>query len=135
MTPIERRAAELEREFPNAVPVPVLTTARAGSAPEGTIITTPAGQPDLIVTVMTPLAQVLVRTARTFLQSFVGFLGAGALGKGVLGSLGVEIAPNDLWAVLQFAFGLAMFPTVMSFAQNALELLARLESVLPKWRA
>jgi hypothetical protein len=119
----------------HAEPVPVLTTGRTGSAPDGTVIETPSGQPDLIVTVMSPLAQVLVRTARTFLQSFIGFLGAGALGKGVLGSLGVEIAPNDLWSVIQFAFGLSLFPTLMAFAQNALELLGRLEASMPKWRA
>lgn len=119
----------------SASPVPVLTTGRTGSAPDGTVIETPPGQPNLVVAVMSPLAQVLVRTARTFLQSFIGFLGAGALGKGVLGSLGVEIAPNDLWSVIQFAFGLALFPTLMAFAQNALELLGRVEASMPKWRA
>jgi hypothetical protein len=115
--------------------VTVLATERQGAPRDGAIVVTPSGRSDLLIRVMSPLAQVLVRTLRTFLQSFVGFLAAGALGKGVLGSLGVEIQPNDLLDVTQAAFGLALFPTVMSFAQNALELTAKLDEMWPKARA
>jgi hypothetical protein len=115
--------------------VPVLVTDRDGAPKDGAVIKTPPGRADLVVQLMTPLFQVIVRTLRTLLQSFIGFLAAGALGKGVLGSLGVEIQPNDLWAVVQAAFGLALFPALMAFLQNALELTIRLDEHFPKSRA
>lgn len=133
---IDAEAERLAQRFPHGLaPVPVLTTERAGSAPDGTVIETPSGQPDLVVTVMTPLAQVAVRGLRTYVQGIVGFLGMLTVGRPVAESLGVVLPPGDFFQILQTAAGLAVAPTVISLLQNTAELLGRLDNLLPKARA
>lgn len=136
MSPERDSPEDLRQRFPRGVKsIPIMQTDRAGAVEEGTVIATPAGQPDLLVTLMTPLAQVAVRGARTYVQGIVGFLGLLTVGRPVAESLGIVIPPGDFWQVLQTAAGLALAPTVLSLLQNAAELLGKLDAVLPKWRA
>lgn len=128
---------ELAREFPNG-PLPtvsVMSTSRAGSPADGTVVETAAGQPDIILATMTPLAQVFVRAARTYLQSLVGFLLLNVAAAPVAESLGVVVSPGDFWQAFQTAAGLAVAPTVIALLQNAAELLGHLDNLIPKWRA
>lgn len=116
-------------------PVPTIVTDR-GSVPEdGSIARTPLGRRDVIVRVMTPVAQVLVRAIRTYLQSLLGFLTLGLAGKPVADNIGVVITPDSFLGVLGVAAGLALAPTIVAVLHNAAELLARLDERFPKARA
>lgn len=127
---------EIAAEFPNGVPtVSVMSTSRAGSPAEGTVIETEPGQPDIILTVMTPLAQVAVRGLRTYIQCLVGFLLLNVAAHPVAESLGVMIPPGDFWQAFMTAAGLAVAPTVIAVLQNSAELLGHLDNLLPKARA
>lgn len=78
------------------------------------------------------VAAILVRTARVYLQSLSGFL---------LAALGVSsvdlspIMPADFAGQFLVAAQLAVAPTVITFLQNTLEVLGRIDRRLPQWRA
>lgn len=113
-------------------PVVVVTTSQA--LPDTTIVT-PPGQPDIVVKVMLPITQVLVRAARTYLQSLLGFLGMLLAAKPALVQLGVVITVTDFWSIFLLAASMAVAPTMLSLLQNAVEVLTALDQMFPKARA
>lgn len=116
-------------------PVTTIVTAREDAPRDGTLVRTPGDRPDIIIKVMTPLLQVVVRGLRTYVQGLIGFLLLGLAGRPALEGLGVVIPPGDFLDALRLAGGLAFAPTVISVLQNLGELLLRLDQSLPKWRA
>jgi hypothetical protein len=67
---------------------------------------------------------------RTYLQSLVGFLGATAMGV-------IPTDPTDpqtAWHKIVLAAGLALYPAFISLAQNALEILGKLDVSNPELR-
>jgi hypothetical protein len=117
----------------------VLVTAGPEAPRDGSIIETPHGKRDLQVKVMSKIAQILIRTLRTYLQSFVGFLvagGTGAIGA-VTDAVGVEIniPARDFLDLCVIAASMSLAPAVISFLQNTVELLADLEKGKPELRA
>jgi hypothetical protein len=89
----------------------------------------------VILEAMTPFAQVLVRSARTYVQCVLGFLPLALIGQPALEKVGVIIPPGSFLDALGSAAGLALAPTVISFLQNLLEILARFDEKFPKARA
>jgi len=84
---------------------------------------TPHGIPDLLVTAMSPVAIIAVRMLRVYLQTAVGLV--------TTGSLMPAAAVLSDWRV---ALGVAVGPALVCGAQNAVELLARLDEKLPQMR-
>lgn len=78
---------------------------------------------------MTRLQVVVVRAARVYLQTVLGILTAGGVGAvpGVL--------PQELHALIVVALKLGAAPVVFTVLQNAIELLAEVDSRYPKLRA
>lgn len=108
-------------------PIPVVMTDRQGAPAEGSTLETPSGKPNVVVRLMTPLAQILVRTARTYVQSLIGFLPL------VLGAsyFGLQMEPMDFLQKIGVAAGWAIAPALIAFIMNLAELLARLDET--KW--
>jgi hypothetical protein len=75
----------------------------------------------------------LVRTARVYLQSLAGFVTAGA--TGFAGAVGVPLAVGDFSTLLVQAASLAVAPAAMTLLQNAIELLASIDTKNPAFRA
>lgn len=62
------------------VPIPPVSITTIGeTALPPTVVQTPAGHPNLVVTVVTPLVAILVRFGNTFCVSLAGTLAAGGL--------------------------------------------------------
>jgi hypothetical protein len=116
-------------------PIPMVVTARDENPRDQTVLVTPGTRPNILVQTMTPVAQVLVRGARTFLQSLVGFLLVVMAGRTIIDNVGVMIPAVDFLDALKIAASLAVAPTVISLLQNLVELLSRLDEVFPKARA
>lgn len=91
---------------------------------------TPPGMPDVRLVVVPAILQVLVRGLRTYLQSFLGFLGATAIGAVPTD----PVDPPALWQKIVLAAGLALAPTLVSVVQNLIELTARLDAQHPELR-
>lgn len=107
----------------------VLAVAR-GTLTADVTAATPRGTTDVRVVVVSAARVVAIRTARTYLQSLLGFLGAA-----VVGAIPTDpLDPPDAWAKLATAAGLALFPAVISCLQNILELLGRLDVTQPELR-
>lgn len=115
--------------------LPVVVTERDTSPPDCQIARTDMTQKNLLVVTMTPLAQALVRFARTYLQGLVGFLLVALAAKPVLATVGVVILPGDFLDALKTAAGLAVAPAVISLLQNFIEILTLLDETHPKLRA
>lgn len=99
---------------------------------EPTIAKTGVTMPDIAVTVMSPVAVVLVRALRVYLQTLVGLLGTGALASDFLPS---DLLPaGDFAHALKVAAGMSLGPAFVCAAQNAIELLGRLDERLPHLR-
>jgi hypothetical protein len=113
------------------VALPKTVAVARGNLQSDVTAKTPAGLPDVRVVVLPALYAVLVRAIRTYLQSFLGFLGAGALG--VIPSDPLD--PRSAWAQITLAAGLALFPAFVALIQNIAELFAQLDSKAPEWRA
>ncbi len=84
---------------------------------------------------MSPLAQIVVRAARTYIQALVGFLGVAVMGKPVLDQVGVTIPAGDFLELLKACSSLAVAPTILSLLMNTGEFLTALDAKFPKLRA
>jgi len=100
---------------------------------------TPVGSPDVIVTPTHPLVLVLVRTLRTFLQTWIGLLGASGIGAVAIGTLGT--GPDGLMQAMTLRNTIeatalaAAFPAVVAFLQNSLEYITEFDRTNPGLRA
>ena len=115
--------------------VSTIITDRGDSPPNNSLIVTDAGQPDIVLKVMSPLAQTLVRGLRTYIQSLVGMLTLLLAGRPVLENVGIIVPAGDFWSALVAAASIAIAPTVVSLLQNFAELLGRFDELFPKSRA
>lgn len=117
----------------------VIVTASPDAPPDGAIIHTPIGQPNLQVKVMGRVHQIAIRTIRTYLQSLVGFLVAG--GTGAVEALGdmvgvdVHLPARDFMDLFLVSASMSLAPAVISLLQNTVELLSELEKDKPELRA
>lgn len=91
------------------------------------IAKTPTGQPDVLMQKWPWWKFVLVRGARVYGQSFVGFIGAAAVGS----TVGLVEGGN----VFAVAAQLAVYPAATSLIMNAVEMLVQLDASMPKLRA
>jgi hypothetical protein len=117
--------------------IETMITARADTPPDKTELHTERGGEHLhvVVRAMTPLAQVAVRFARTYIQGLIGFLLLGLASASTLANVGVVVQPGDFLSALKVAAGLALAPAVISLLQNLAELLARVDEKYPMARA
>lgn len=93
----------------------------------GTIAKTPGQAPDLYIEVVSPLVNIAIRGARTFLQSVLGLLSVGAVTKTMLPA-------RDFLDLLRLACSLSLAAAVVSVIQNTIELLAKWDQTQPKFR-
>lgn len=108
-------------------PTPPTTVAISDRAyPIGQSLNTPYGQPDVLVTVITPVAAILIRVGKTYVQSLIGFLAASGLGAAP------SVLPSgDFLHLLAKCAGLAVAPAVMSLLMNVSILLTALGDHYP----
>lgn len=112
----------------------IVTTVSSGDGghplPAETMATTPDHLPDIIVKVVSPLVAILVRTARTYVNTIVGLIAVG-----VTGSAPQALPPSDFKVLLAHAAGLAIAPAVVSALTNFGILLAKLDQKFPTLQA
>ncbi|HND25052.1 MAG TPA: hypothetical protein PK229_12085 [Rhodocyclaceae bacterium] len=109
------------------MPDPISTVVVQRDGVQPTIVATPAHMPDLMVRVMSPISIVLVRALRVYLQTAVGLVTTGALAHDL-------VPAAQALGSWQVAASLAVGPALVCAAQNALELLARLDETMPQLR-
>ena len=91
--------------------------------------TSGADSPNMIVQALSPFRVILIRTARVYLQSVLGFVTAGMTGV-ASGVLPVEFA-----ALFVLACKMAAATAAVTALQNFLELLGKLDQKYPELRA
>lgn len=123
----------------------VVVTDRPKAPPNRKILETPTGDDDVQVIVMGWAKQALIRTLRTYLQTLVGNLTNIGIGGAVAVTAVANLTPEQqatlkqVYSALEFyqvfliAASTAVAPAVVSFLQNAIEILAKLDS--PETRA
>ena len=87
--------------------------------------------PDVVI--LTWWQQALIRGARVYLQSLVGFLLAA--GTGAAAAVGVNLPVGDFGKLLLSAGSMAVAPAFISLIQNSIEMLTKLDSSSPQLRA
>lgn len=92
----------------------------------GQTLQTPHGQPDIVVTVITPLMAILIRAAKAYVQTLVGLLAAGGLG--IASSM---LPAGDFMHTLKVCAGLSVASGVMSLLTNVSLLLTALGDKFP----
>lgn len=107
-----------------------ILVARPDDGVTSTYIATPdAASPNLIVSAISPLRVILIRTARVYVQSVLGFLLTGITG------LDAGLMPDEFVARLKVAALLSLSIAGMTAGQNFLELLGKLDQKYPELRA
>lgn len=96
-------------------------------------IETAEGQPNIIIQPVSALYMVLTRTARVYVQSLIGALPIAITGAGLPDDI-KALMPTDFVHQLELAAALAFAPAVVTFLQNVLEILVRLDERFPKLR-
>lgn len=106
-----------------------ILVARPDDGVTSTYIATPDASPNLIVSAISPLRVILIRTARVYMQSVLGFLSTGITG------LDAGLMPDEFVARLKVAALLSLSIAGMTAGQNFLELLGKLDQKYPELRA
>lgn len=121
-------------------PITTIVTKRTDEIEHQTVASTPSGQPNVSIVPLPSWKIILIRAARVYLQSLLGFL----TGAGVLNAVGVAAMPalsvlptlpTGFLGTLSAAALLALPPATGSLIQNTLELLARIDVNYPQVRA
>ncbi len=103
------------------VQMAVIGTGDGGLKP-GQIVT-PSTQPNVVLTVITPLAALLIRTANTYLTMMVGLVTAG---------MTTDVIPYaDFQGLLAVSAKLAISGTAIGFAKDLITIFGRLETKFP----
>lgn len=99
----------------------------SGSAyKSGQTLDTPLDQPDIVVTVITPLVAILIRASKAYLQTLLGLLSASAFG------MASSVLPaGDFLHTLKVCAGLSVASGVMSLLTNVSILLTALGDRFP----
>lgn len=112
--------------MPELVTAPSAVVISGVVNPQGQMLSTPEGHADIFVTVVTPLAAILVRAAKSYLQTLLGLLAAGGLG------IASETLPaGDFMHTLKVCAGLSIASGVMSLLTNISVLLTALGDKFP----
>jgi hypothetical protein len=108
------------------------TTEGGGVAPtpNGTIVETPAGQPNLRINVIRPEIAFLVRFVTLYLQTFIGILTAAGFGN-VTGINAKVFAAPDLATLVAGAAWASLIVAVVGLGKNLITVLGRLEGKYP----
>lgn len=134
----------IQSEPPKADLPKVLVTAGPDAPPDGSIIITPPGPPNMEAAVMRWWTQMLVRASRSYIQNVLGYLLGAGIGLSAAHAAEVALAsadmrpPDDVMAfgrLLLVAMSAAVGPTFVCVLQNALELLGGIDAKYPKLRA
>lgn len=94
------------------------------------VVVTPSGEPNIIFTYINPIVGMLVRTARTFLQSWLGIVTAGMAAKTM--DVGQVFPAMDFYTLALVALSGSVAAAVITFVQNLIELLGNLNEKFPK---
>jgi len=111
----------------------ILVTDREDAPADKSVLRTPSGEPNVRIVAMSMVSQAGIRALRTFLQSLVGFILA--VGTGAAGAAGINVPAGDFIALVVSSASLAVAPAIVSLLQNAVEILAKLDSSTPQMRA
>lgn len=123
----------------------VVVTSGPKAPRDRAILETPAGKEDVQVRVFGWARQAGIRTLRTYLQGLVGNLTNIGIGGAVAVTAVANLTPEqqaairqvysalEFWQVFLIAASTAVAPAVVSFLQNAVEILTKLDS--PETRA
>lgn len=106
---------------------PVVVTTVSNDLPTNTIARTASHLPDVIIRTVTPLAAILVRSFRVFLQTMLGGLGV----AGIAGATGVPL--QDFARSFRLSAELAVAAAVVCAIQNTIELLNKIDQKFPSW--
>src|SRR5688572_1082227 len=93
--------------------------------------TTTGDEPNVQVKTMPWYAMILIRSARVYLQSFLGFLTAGGLG--VADAAGLPL--GQFGNLIVTAAQIAVVPATVSLLWNTMEILTKLDTSHPQMRA
>lgn len=105
---------------------PTTIAISSSATPVDQWLRTPKGQSDVLVKVISPIAAISIRVAKTYVQSLIGFLAASGLG------LAPSVLPSgDFVHLMAKAAGLAVAPAVMSLLYNLSTLLTDLGDKFP----
>lgn len=103
----------------------VVVTDRPKAPPNKKILDTPPGDDDVQVIVMGWAKQALIRTIRTFLQSFAGLLGITGIADV---SNAATVIPGNFWTQVTTAAVASLAVAFVTFVWNSVELLSKLDS-------
>lgn len=97
---------------------------------DGKVLPTPFGHRDIVLKTITPLAAILIRAAKAYVQTLVGLLGAQAVGATA------NVLPSgDFMHTLKVCAGLAVGSGIMSLLTNTSLLLSDLGDKFPTLKA
>ncbi len=106
-----------------------ILVARPEDGVTSTYAATPGSAPNLVVSAISPLRVIAIRTARVYVQSVLGFLSTGITG------LDAGLMPHEFAARVKVAALLSLSIAGMTAGQNFLELLGKLAQKYPELRA
>jgi len=92
--------------------------------PDGTIIPTTAGTPDVVVKTRSPLVRTLIRVSRVYVNGLVGMLALVAVNP----APAYLTPPDEFFGKLVMAAGFAVAPAALTLLTNAAEVLSKLDS-------
>lgn len=92
----------------------------------GQTLQTPYGQPNVVLTVITPLMAILVRASKAYIQTLLGLLSASAFGMA-----STVLPAGDFMHTLKVCAGLSVASGVMSALTNISLLLTALGDKFP----
>jgi hypothetical protein len=102
----------------------VITGVRRDDQPPTSIIETPVHEPNIIYQTITPIASILIRSARVFVQGILGGLGVSEAGS----ALGVDVMSH---IHIREILILAGANAAVCALHNTAELLAKLDQKFP----
>jgi hypothetical protein len=97
--------------------------------PDGTTAQTPAGQPNLLVTVVSPLMAIAVRFGHVFLTTLLGLVGAAMTPMGDVLTTGIPA--GDFTDVVWRCAGLALPAAGVGLIRDLITVFGRLEGRYP----
>lgn len=108
-------------------------TGTGDGLPNNTVATTPDHLPNVIIKVITPLASILIRSLRVFIQTLLGGLGGAGLVAGT--GVGQKYLPfYDFRQALTLSASIAVTAAIVCALQNTGELLGDLDQRFPLLR-
>lgn len=113
-----------------ADPIATVVIAREGGVVPEHLATRGEHVPDIIVWVMSPIAVVLVRALRVYLQTIASLLTVGVASNAIPALVPLASVITNWKVAASFAAGPAFYCAL----QNTIELLARLDEKLPQLR-